>query len=141
MRAAARAAYAADFIEKMSAKYETVVGERGIKLSGGEKQRIAIARAVLKDPELIILDEATSALDSESEQAVQRGFDQLLKGRSSLIIAHRLSTVMAADRIVVLREGRVVEWGKHAVLSKQTDGLYAKLLALQTHGSKVELLA
>lgn len=141
VRAAARAAHAADFIEKLSGKYETVVGERGIKLSGGEKQRIAIARAVLKEPELIILDEATSALDSESEQAVQRGFEQLLKGRSSLVIAHRLSTVMAADRILVLREGRVVERGKHAVLSNQADGLYAKLLALQTHGAKVGLLA
>ncbi|MFT3926969.1 MAG: ABC transporter ATP-binding protein [Myxococcales bacterium] len=139
VRAAARAAYAEDFIDKLSSKYETVVGERGIKLSGGEKQRIAIARAVLKDPELIILDEATSALDSESERAVQRGFEGLLKGRSSLIIAHRLSTVMAADRIVVLREGRVVEWGKHAVLSKQTNGLYAKLLALQTQGAEVGL--
>ncbi|MOA25354.1 Toxin RTX-I translocation ATP-binding protein [compost metagenome] len=118
----------------MENQYDTLVGERGIKLSGGEKQRVAIARAILKDPQLIILDEATSALDSESEHLVQQGLEQLVSGRSSVIIAHRLSTVMNADLILVLRNGEVVERGCHAELANQVNGFYAHLFSLQTQG-------
>lgn len=131
---AARAAHADVFICKMEGGYETLVGERGIKLSGGEKQRVAIARAILKDPQLIILDEATSALDSESEHLVQQGLERLLAGRSSVIIAHRLSTVMNADQILVLQGGEVRERGRHAELAATAGGLYARLFALQTKG-------
>ncbi|CAG0965097.1 putative ABC transporter ATP-binding protein [Myxococcaceae bacterium] len=134
IQAAAEAAHADRFIRRMADGYETLVGERGIKLSGGEKQRVAIARAILKDPELIILDEATSALDSESEVLVQQGLEQLVSGRSSVIIAHRLSTVMNADQILVLKEGRVVERGRHEDLANQDGGLYAKLFEIQTQG-------
>ena len=134
IQAAAEAAHADSFIRRMSDGYETLVGERGIKLSGGEKQRVAIARAILKDPELIILDEATSALDSESEVLVQQGLEQLVSGRSSVIIAHRLSTVMSADQILVLKEGRVVERGRHEDLANRNGGLYARLFEIQTQG-------
>jgi ABC-type multidrug transport system fused ATPase/permease subunit len=134
VRAAAVAAHADDFIQKLPERYATLVGERGVKLSGGEKQRVAIARAMLKDPQLIILDEATSALDSESEHLVQRGLEKLLRGRSAVVIAHRLSTVMNADQILVVKEGRVVERGRHAALKTQVGGFYAKLFAIQTHG-------
>lgn len=133
VRDAARAAHAEAFIERLPHGYETIVGERGIKLSGGEKQRIAIARAILKDPQLIVLDEATSALDSESEVAVQQGLARLLAGRSSLIIAHRLSTVVRAHQILVIQGGRIVERGRHDELVGQTGGLYAKLFAIQSH--------
>ncbi|HSC88036.1 MAG TPA: ABC transporter ATP-binding protein [Polyangiaceae bacterium] len=132
VREAARVAHADDFIQRLPEGYATRVGERGIKLSGGEKQRVAIARAVLKNPDLIVLDEATSALDSESEHLVQAGFARLLGGRCSIVIAHRLSTVMEADQIVVLRQGQVVERGRHQTLSQRAGGLYAKLFALQT---------
>jgi ABC-type multidrug transport system fused ATPase/permease subunit len=138
VRAAARAAHADEFIQRLANQYETLVGERGIKLSGGEKQRVAIARAILKDPQLIILDEATSALDSESERVVQAGLAQLLAQRSSVIIAHRLSTVMAADQILVLQGGRVIEHGRHTTLAAKADGLYARLCALQSNGRLVE---
>jgi len=131
VREAARAANADAFIKRLENRYDTLVGERGIKLSGGEKQRVAIARAILKDPQLIILDEATSALDSESEQLVQQGLEQLLKGRTSVIIAHRLSTVMSADLILVLRNGEVIEWGRHDELANRPGGFYARLFALQ----------
>ena len=141
VRAAAGAAHADEFIQRLSNQYDTLVGERGIKLSGGEKQRVAIARAILKDPQLIILDEATSALDSESERVVQDGLSRLLHRRSSVIIAHRLSTVMAADQIVVLQGGRVVEHGLHAALSTKPDGLYARLCSLQSNGRLIELSA
>jgi len=141
VQSAARAAHADTFIRRLSAQYATLVGERGIKLSGGEKQRVAIARAILKDPELIILDEATSALDSESEHVVQKGLEQLLRGRSSVIIAHRLSTVMNADQILVIQAGRVVERGRHAALASQPGGLYARLCALQSHGRLLDLTA
>ncbi|WP_228125180.1 ABC transporter ATP-binding protein [Candidatus Methylospira mobilis] len=134
IQAAAAAAHADSFIRRMSDGYETLVGERGIKLSGGEKQRVAIARAILKDPELIILDEATSALDSESEVLVRQGLEQLVSGRSSVIIAHRLSTVMNADQILVLKEGRVVERGRHEDLANRDGGLYARLFEIQTQG-------
>jgi ABC-type multidrug transport system fused ATPase/permease subunit len=135
IRAAARAAHADDFIQRLPDGYGTLVGERGIKLSGGEKQRIAIARAILKDPELVILDEATSALDSESEHVVQRAFESLLKGKSSIVIAHRLSTVMNADQILVVKEGRIIESGRHRALATQPGGLYAKLFDIQTRGA------
>lgn len=141
VQTAARAAHADDFIQRLPEQYATLVGERGIKLSGGEKQRVAIARAILKDPQLIVLDEATSALDSQSEQAVQQGLDVLLKGRSSVIIAHRLSTVMNASQILVIQNGQVIERGRHAALAARTGGLYAKLYALQSHGRLLDLTA
>lgn len=131
--AAAVAAHADEFIQHLDDQYETRVGERGIKLSGGEKQRVAIARAILKNPQLIILDEATSALDSESEHLVQQGLEQLVSGRSSIIIAHRLSTVMNADIILVLQHGHLIESGRHAELLV-AQGLYARLFSLQSKG-------
>lgn len=138
IRAAATQAHAAEFIDELPKKYRTIVGERGIKLSGGQKQRVAIARAILKDPNLIILDEATSALDSQSERLVQAGLKKLMSGRSALVIAHRLSTVMHADEIIVLKKGRVTERGDHKDLMKQ-DGLYAKLFKLQSSSGQVKL--
>ena len=134
VRLAARAAHADDFIRRFDSQYDTLVGERGVKLSGGEKQRIAIARAILKDPQLIVLDEATSALDSESEHLVQQGLEQLVNGRTSVVIAHRLSTVMSADQILVLQGGVVRERGRHSDLADRAGGLYARLFALQTKG-------
>ena len=110
----------------MPANYETVVGERGFRLSGGERQRIAIARVILKNPRILILDEATSSLDSESEAAIHEALEPLLKRCTSLVIAHRLSTVLSADRILVMRRGRVVEEGSHFEMLAQ-DGLYARL--------------
>jgi ABC-type multidrug transport system fused ATPase/permease subunit len=132
VRDAARAAHADDFIQRLEKQYDTQVGERGIKLSGGEKQRVAIARAILKNPRLILLDEATSALDSESEHLVQQGLHELMRGRSSIIIAHRLSTVMNADLILVMRNGEVIQRGTHQDLAEREEGLYARLFALQT---------
>ena len=131
IEAAARKANAHDFITSFPQGYETVVGERGIQLSGGQRQRIAIARAVLKDPAILILDEATSALDSESERLVQDALDQLMKGRTSIVIAHRLSTVRDADRILVLDKGRVLESGTHDELIADVGGLYHSLSRLQ----------
>ena len=128
---AARRANAHDFIEKFPQGYQTLVGERGVKLSGGQRQRIAIARAILKDPAILILDEATSALDSESERLVHDALDQLMRGRTSFIIAHRLSTVREADRIVVIRDGTVAETGTHAELLENKDGLYRRLSEFQ----------
>jgi subfamily B ATP-binding cassette protein MsbA len=127
---AARAAYAHDFIVALPGGYDTVVGERGVKLSAGQRQRVAIARALLKDPRILILDEATSALDTESERAVQAALERLMEGRTSFVIAHRLSTVQRADRIIVLQGGRIVESGPHAALLAQ-GGLYAHLWSLQ----------
>jgi ATP-binding cassette, subfamily B, bacterial MsbA len=124
--AAARAAHAMEFIERLPHGMETRVGERGVKLSGGQRQRIAIARVFLKDPAIVILDEATSSLDSESERLVEEAMEDLLRGRSTLIIAHRLSTVRRADRVIVLERGRVVEEGSHAELLAE-GGVYAKL--------------
>ncbi len=128
--AAAEAALAAPFIEAMTEGYDTMVGERGITLSGGQRQRIAIARAVLKAAPVLLLDEATSALDAESENLVQQALDRLMEGRTTLVIAHRLATVLKADRIVVMEDGRIVETGTHADLSA-AGGLYAKLARLQ----------
>ncbi len=124
--AAARAAHATEFIERLPKGFDTRVGERGVKLSGGQRQRLAIARVFLKDPAIVILDEATSSLDSESERLVGEAMEELLRGRSTLIIAHRLSTVRRADRVVVLDRGRVVEEGSHSDLLAG-GGVYAKL--------------
>ncbi len=127
---AARAAHAMEFIEQFTEGMNTRVGERGVKLSGGQRQRIAIARVFLKDPAVVILDEATSSLDSESERLVERAMEELLRGRSTLIIAHRLSTVRRADRVVVLDAGRVIEEGSHTQLLAD-NGLYARLYRVQ----------
>ena len=126
VRSAALAANAHDFISAFADGYDTVVGERGVKLSGGQRQRVAIARALLKDPRILILDEVTSALDSESEAVVQEALAVLMKGRTTFVIAHRLSTVRDADRILVLDEGEIVESGTHGSLTA-LGGLYADL--------------
>ncbi len=135
VEAAASAAHITQFITKLPEGYETEVGERGLKLSGGEKQRVAIARALLKNPAILIFDEATSALDSASEQAIQDELDRIAVGRTTLVIAHRLSTVMDADEILVLDQGRVVERGPHAALLA-ADGHYARMWRLQQQEAK-----
>lgn len=135
--AAARAANAHEFIERLPHGYDTVVGERGAGLSGGQKQRIAIARALLKDPPILVLDEATSALDNESESLVQAALQRLTRGRTTLVVAHRLSTVADADRIVVLREGRIEAIGTHAQLMAQ-GGYYARLFSRHARGHEAE---
>ncbi|MCZ8292424.1 MAG: ABC transporter transmembrane domain-containing protein [Hylemonella sp.] len=130
VKAAARAAFADDFIRALPEGYATFLGERGVRLSGGQRQRIAIARAMLKNPPLLLLDEATSALDAESERMVQAALETAMRGRTTLVIAHRLATVQQADRIVVIDQGRLVEQGTHASLVA-ANGLYARLAALQ----------
>jgi len=127
---AAASAYAHDFISQLPEGYETNIGDRGIRLSGGQRQRICIARALLKNAPILILDEATSALDTESEQMVQKALDNLMANRTTFVIAHRLSTVMHADRILVLEDGRIVESGSHDELIRNC-GLYSRLCALQ----------
>jgi ATP-binding cassette subfamily B protein len=134
---AARAAHIHDFIETLPLKYESKVGERGLKLSGGEKQRVAIARALLKDPRVLIFDEATSALDSKSEKAIQAELERIAVGRTTLVIAHRLSTVMDADMILVLNHGRIVERGSHRELLA-ANGEYARMWALQQQAAQAE---
>ncbi|HEY0822772.1 MAG TPA: ABC transporter ATP-binding protein, partial [Ramlibacter sp.] len=135
--AAARAANAHEFIAALPEGYDTVVGERGAGLSGGQKQRIAIARALLKDPPILVLDEATSALDNESEALVQAALRRLTRGRTTLVVAHRLSTVVDADRIVVLREGGIEAIGTHAELMAQ-GGYYAQLFARHARGAAAD---
>ncbi len=128
---AAEKANALEFIDRFPDRFDTVVGERGTQLSGGQRQRIAIARAVLKDPRILILDEATSSLDSESERLVQDALEKLMRGRTSIVIAHRLSTVRKSDKIVVLDNGRIVETGTHEELVKIDGGIYRNLSAMQ----------
>jgi ATP-binding cassette subfamily B protein len=130
---AAKAAHAHDFIMALPEAYDTVLRERGSRLSGGQRQRIAIARALLKDPPILILDEATRALDTESEYLIQRALKTLLSGRTALVIAHRLSTVRDADRIVVIEDGAITEAGNHAELLA-LGGYYASLMARQANG-------
>ena len=130
VEAAAKIAFAHDFIMEQEEGYQTNIGDRGMKLSGGQRQRLTIARAVLRNPQVLILDEASSALDAESEQAVQKALDELMQERTALLIAHRLSTVQQADEILVMQEGKIVERGSPADLVAQ-NGVYAKLVALQ----------
>ncbi|MGE0846888.1 MAG: ABC transporter transmembrane domain-containing protein [Flavobacteriaceae bacterium] len=128
---AAEAARVGEFVESLPQGFDTPVGERGVTLSGGQRQRIAIARAILRDAPILLLDEATSALDAESEKLVQKALEKLMKGRTTLVVAHRLATVKNADRILVMDGGRIVEQGTHAALSAKKGGLYARLAKLQ----------
>jgi ATP-binding cassette, subfamily B, bacterial len=127
---AAQMAEAHEFIQHLPQGYETVVGERGQKLSGGQRQRLAIARAILKNPPILVLDEATSAVDNETEAAIQRSLEKITQNRTTIAIAHRLSTVRNADRIYVMEEGQLVEWGTHEELLTH-QGIYASLWQVQ----------
>ena len=131
--AAAKLANIHGFIEGLPKKYKTQVGERGVKLSGGQKQRLAIARMVLSDPEIVIFDEATSQLDSENEKLIQDAFWKAVENKTTIIIAHRLSTAMRADKIVVMEKGKVVETGSHKALLAKKDGLYRHFWDLQVN--------
>jgi ATP-binding cassette subfamily B protein len=135
--AAAKAAHIHDFVASTPKGYETMVGERGLKLSGGEKQRVAIARTLLKNPPILIFDEATSALDSANERAIQAELKSAAQGKTALVIAHRLSTVVDAHAIVVLVQGRVAEQGTHAELLAR-DGVYARMWRLQQSGGDID---
>ncbi len=131
---AAKLAHCHEFIKDLPEGYNTFVGERGVKLSGGERQRVAIARAILHNAPILILDEATSSLDSESEQLIQKALDVLIKGKTVIVVAHRLSTIMKMDRIIVIKEGKIVENGSHQELLQQEKGLYKKLWEVQAGG-------
>jgi ABC-type multidrug transport system fused ATPase/permease subunit len=131
MLAACKAAYALEFIEKLPAGLDTKIGDRGVKLSGGQRQRLSLARTILRNPKIIVLDEATSALDSESEMYIQRALAEILKNRTALVIAHRLSTIQRADKIIVLKDKKVLEEGSHAELLKKNN-LYASLFKIQS---------
>ena len=142
LETAAQDANAHEFIQKLPHGYATVVGERGIKLSGGQRQRIAIARALLRDAPILVLDEALSAVDAENEFIIQDALDRLMKGRTTIIFAHRLSSVINADRILVLNQGKIVDQGTHDELISR-DGMYANLMraqAVQGHGTSISLL-
>jgi ATP-binding cassette subfamily B protein len=135
--AASRAANAHDFIVGFPDGYETMVGERGQSLSGGERQRVSIARAILNNPRILILDEATSSVDTETEKLIQEALDHLIENRTTIAIAHRLSTLRKADRLVILDKGELVEEGSHEKLARKEDGLYAKLLTMQNEMQSV----
>lgn len=134
--AAAKSSNAHNFISALPQGYDTPVGERGVQLSGGQKQRIAIARAIVKDPRILLLDEATSALDAESERVVQDALDRVMVNRTTVVVAHRLTTIKNADIIAVVKNGVIAEQGRHDVLMKITDGAYASLVALHASASK-----
>jgi ATP-binding cassette subfamily B protein len=136
---AARKAYAHDFISSFPDGYHTLVGERGVQLSGGQKQRVAIARAILKNPRILVLDEATSSLDAESEHLVQKALDEQMGKRSTIVIAHRLSTVKRADKILVLEDGKIIQVGTHNDLYMNKDGLYHKLVERQFNNQKEQI--
>jgi ATP-binding cassette subfamily B protein len=136
--AAAKAANIHDFIMGLPQGYDTVAGERGYRLSGGEKQRLALARVILKDPRILVLDEATSSLDSQSEALIQEALKTVMKGRTSIVIAHRLSTILSADQIFVIDRGRIVERGTHGELLAM-DGLYANLYETQFRAQKAAM--
>jgi ABC-type multidrug transport system fused ATPase/permease subunit len=131
IKEAAEKSYASEFIESFPKKYEQIVGERGIKLSVGQKQRVAIARAILRDPRILILDEPTSALDAKSEKFIQESLEKLMKGKTTFIIAHRLSTVRKADKILVIQNGKIAEQGKHKELINIPNGIYRQFYELQ----------
>jgi len=137
IKEACEKANALQFIESFPEGLETIVGDRGVKLSGGQRQRIAIARAILKNPAILILDEATSSLDAESEHLVQQALENLMEGRTTLIIAHRLTTIRSADKILILKEGKIVESGTHEELLQLENGNYSNLVRLQTEGADV----
>jgi subfamily B ATP-binding cassette protein MsbA len=130
VRQAAEAANAHLFVSEMPDGYDTVIGNRGMMVSGGERQRLAIARALMKDPQILIFDEATSSLDTESERLVQEAIDHLMVGRTTIVIAHRLSTILHADQILVMKDGRIVERGRHEELLR-VNGVYRRLYDLQ----------
>lgn len=130
--AAAKIANAHDFILEQPDRYQTIIGDRGTKLSGGQRQRLSIARAILKNPPILILDEATSALDTESEKLVQEALTNLMKNRTTLVIAHRLSTIQHADEILVLSGGKIIERGTHDALLKEEKSFYRKLSLMQS---------
>ena len=131
---AARQANAHEFITRLDEGYDTLVGERGIKLSGGERQRVAIARAILADAPILVLDEATSSLDSVTELQIQEAIATLMRGRTAIVVAHRLSTIRAADRILVFADGEIVEQGTHETLMSRDSGTYKKFFNIQSEG-------